>query len=110
MTKQPTTTKNTALSKQLAKWEVEKHTSIYIKEKLGEESKSGKTHIDDIVDNAIDKAKVEEEPKWTPLILGMAEPNKGNGTNVNVQVNNITEGKQQLEESMKEVLELKNEN
>lgn len=114
MTKQPTTNSNKTIktiNDALAKWDLEKSVSSYLKEKLGEENKeTGKKHIDEIVDNAITRAKDEEDPKWTPLIIGMAEPRQNiNQTNLQINNNIISEGRQRLDDGMKAILEIKEE-
>jgi hypothetical protein len=56
----------------LQNWSTEQDVKSYIKQRLGIE-KEGKKNIDAILDNAIANAKVEDEPKWTPMLLKSIE-------------------------------------
>lgn len=59
--------------------------SDYLKEKVSEIDKfSGSTHIDTIVDNVINQAKLEEEPRWTKLLFDNLKTNQKETTQINV--------------------------
>ena len=68
------------LDKALTEWSVEQDVTDFIKARLGLKDKGSKTtHAEDIIDNAIDKAKVEEKPEWTNLLLNQIKPDKKEG-------------------------------
>ncbi len=61
--------KQTQITSALAKWERDKSINEFIRERLGLESSSGKSHAEEIIDNAIERAKIEEKPEWTKLLI-----------------------------------------
>lgn len=75
---------NKNISKALTTWDKNKEINEFIRSKLGLESKSGKTHADDIIDNAISRAKYEEKPEWTKLLIDSSTPKEEKG---NTQIN-----------------------
>jgi hypothetical protein len=72
------------INKVLVAWDKNKEINEFIREKLGLKSESGKTHADDIIDNAISRAKYEEKPEWTKLLLEASAPEDKKG---NTQIN-----------------------
>jgi hypothetical protein len=67
---------NNKINIAMTTWDIKKDVTEYLKESLGLESSTGKKHIDDILDNAISKAKVEEKPEWTTLLLNNIKEDK----------------------------------
>lgn len=72
------------INKALVAWDKNKEINEFIREKLGLKSETGKTHADDIIDNAISRAKYEEKPEWTKLLLDASAPEDKKG---NTQIN-----------------------
>lgn len=66
----------------------------YLKEKLGMQGHK-KIHIDEIIDNGIERAKVEEKPEWSKFIfdtLKAAEPKaEGPSNNFFIGAANLTD-------------------
>lgn len=67
------------IASNIAKWDKERVVSEYMREKLAEtDIETNKTNFDAVTDRIINLAKLEFEPKWTPILLSMikAEDNK----------------------------------
>lgn len=76
---------NKKINQALVTWDRNKEINEFIREKLGLPSKDGgKTHADEIIDNAIERAKYEEKPEWTKLLLDASAPEDKKG---NTQIN-----------------------
>ena len=79
--------KSKQIATNIAKWDKERIASEYFCEKLSEIDPETKlTHLDSIADNMILKAKLEDDPRWTPLVLSMIKtdtkkPEGGNTIN-----------------------------
>lgn len=87
MTKQPTKLPKKKINESLTLWDREQDLTQFIRQRLSLTDKTtSKLHIEDIVDNAIMRAKIEEDPKWTPLVLNAIQPkeDKNSGTQVNI--------------------------
>lgn len=83
----------------IAKWDKERIASEYFCEKLSEiDPATNLTHLDSIANNMILKAKYEDDPKWTPLLLSMikTEAKKPEGPSTinffNIASNEINDG------------------
>ena len=72
------------INKALTAWDKNKEINEFIRSKLGLESQNGKTHADEIIDNAIERAKYEESPEWTKLLL---DSSKSDDKKSNTQIN-----------------------
>lgn len=72
------------IKQSLTTWDKNKEINEFIRDKLGLQSNTGKTHADDIIDNAISRAKYEEKPEWTKLLLDASTPEDKKG---NTQIN-----------------------
>ena len=78
--------KTSHLNQALVSWSVEKDVTDFIKERLGLKNEgSNKNHAEDIIDHAIDKAKNEEKPEWTSLLLNQIKPDKKENTSSRTQ-------------------------
>lgn len=71
------------IDKALSAWDRNKEINEFIRDKLGLISQNGNTHADDIIDNAISRAKIEEKPEWTKLLLESSTDNKKADTQIN---------------------------
>ena len=60
----------------LTSWDIKKDVTEFIKERLGLEGTKGKNHAEEIIDNAIRRAKLEEKPEWTKLLLDSVKVDK----------------------------------
>ena len=74
------------IKQNLLGWSKDRDIAEFVKERLGLGSEGkDKMHVEEIIDNAIEKAKYEEKPEWTALILkSIEEPQKIKGPTVNV--------------------------
>lgn len=62
-------------------WHVKQEVSHFVKMKLSEKNKStNKTNADEIIESAMQKAKYEDRPEWTKLLLDAAAGNEKNKT------------------------------
>jgi len=68
----------------LTMWDKNIEVNEFIKNKLGGKTKDGVTHADHIIDNAIERAKYEEKPEWTKLLLDSSSNKDDKG---NTQIN-----------------------
>lgn len=72
------------IKEELKIWDKNIEINEFIKSKLGQSGLNGKSHADEIIDNAITRAKVEEKPEWTKLLLDSAADRDEKG---NTQIN-----------------------
>ena len=65
------------INKALTTWGVKKDVQEFIKERMGLKSgNSKKNHAEQIIDNVIEKAKQEERPEWTNILLNQIKDEK----------------------------------
>tara|TARA_R110000851_G_C12986696_1_gene556890 strand:+ start:373 stop:714 length:342 start_codon:yes stop_codon:yes gene_type:complete len=64
------------ITEALQSWSVKKDVTDFIKERLGLQGSNGRNHAEEIIDNAIGKAKLEERPEWTKLLLDSVKVDK----------------------------------
>jgi hypothetical protein len=70
--------KSKTIAGNIAKWNKERILSEYMREKLAEtDLETNKTNLDTISDRIIEKAKIEDEPKWTSILLSMMKTEDG---------------------------------
>jgi len=72
------------IGKAISLWDKNTEINEFIKNKLGAKTKEGTTHADQIVDNAIERAKYEEKPEWTKLLFDSSSSKDDKG---NTQIN-----------------------
>lgn len=72
------------INQALTAWENNIEINEFVKKKLGAKTKNGSTHADEIIDNAIERAKYEEKPEWTKLLLDSSSNKDEKG---NTQIN-----------------------
>lgn len=73
------------INQALTLWDKNKDMTEFLRKKLGEQAGNGKTHADELIDNALTRAKVEEKPDWTRLLLDAANSDdKKSGTQINL--------------------------
>ncbi len=77
------------INKALTTWSVKKDVQEFIKERLGIQKKGGKNNAEQIIDNAIERAKIEEKPEWTNLLLNNIKEDKVKETSNTQNVFNI---------------------
>lgn len=70
----------------VTQWHKQLELSDYLKEKLsGCDKLTNKAHIEVIVDNIIERCKLEEDPRWTTLLFNNIKSlPKENKTEINV--------------------------
>lgn len=87
-----------SVSTALAKWDREKTMNEFIRERLGLESRGGKTHAEEIIDNAIERAKFEERPEWTKLLVEATNPKTNNNPQTNIMLQIATNSNSNIDE------------
>ena len=61
----------------LTTWDIKKDVSDFIKERMGLKSEGSElNHAEEIIDKAIERAKTEEKPDWTNLLLNSIKADK----------------------------------
>lgn len=74
----------------LTTWDKNKDVAEFIKERMGlKEEGKNETHAEELIDNVIKRAKTEDKPEWTSLLLNQIkeEKVKAVGPQINVFAN-----------------------
>lgn len=81
---------NEQIKEAMTAWDIKKDVAEYIKERMGMKSEgSDKIHAEEIIDNIISKAKTEDKPEWTNLLLNQIKEDKVQGGGASSTVYNI---------------------
>lgn len=86
-------------------WSKDKDIADFIKERMGlKDEGKNETHAEELIDNVIKKAKTEDKPEWTTLLLNQIKEEKVKA--IGSQINLISNANAIMDETLTKLIDV----